>query len=380
MRLIENLKQSGLIAPEELVAALSASSTPEGILHDLQSRGLITAWQSRSLLAGQKQFFIGKYKLLSQVAKGGTGVVFRAVETRGMQRDVAIKVLSPEHVQDPEHISRVYREIEIAASLLHRNIVTVIEAGQLDVTPYLVMEFERGRTLLEWTQRFGSLPVGWACECTRQVAVALEFLDDRGILHRDIKPSNILVRDEQAASSPHVKVLDLGLARLRQVQTKLTKTGLVVGTLGYIAPERVQGDAGIDIRADLFSLGCTLFEMLTGRLPWLETNIDLSIQMRMTAPPPSIVVLRPEVPIEVDDLVSRLLAPNPDERYQTPRDVIRALQPFCQPAGSQPDPMFEKLAAQPPRATSQTSLVAAASRAANGETLPKTRPIVPRGQ
>src|SRR5262245_49575248 len=200
-----------------------------------------------------------RYRVLGVLGSGGMGTVFKAVQ-RLLERAVVVKVIHPDLVRDPELLQRFQREAQLAAKLAHPNVVTVYEAEQLGPTHLLVMEFIDGEDLAELMRKRGPLPVAVACELARQAAVGLQHLHEQGLVHRDIKPANLML-----TTGGRLKVLDLGLAFLKASAAQkrdLTMPRQSMGTIDYMAPEQWQDSHEVDIRADIYSLGCTLYHLL----------------------------------------------------------------------------------------------------------------------
>jgi len=252
--------------------------------------------------------FDGRYRIQRKLGAGGMADVYLA-EDQELGRRVAIKILNSRHGNDDQFIERFRREAKNAAALNHPNIVSIYDRGEAEDTYYIAMEFLDGRTLKELIVGRGAAPINVAIEYARQILSALRFAHRHGIVHRDIKPHNVLVDGEG-----RVKVTDFGIARAGTSQ--MTETGSIVGTAQYLSPEQAKGGE-IDPRSDLYSLGVVLYELLTGKPPFDgETPVEIAMKHLSTTPkPPS--ALRPDVPPELDMVVMRALAKNPDERYQS---------------------------------------------------------------
>jgi serine/threonine protein kinase/uncharacterized protein YjbI with pentapeptide repeats len=325
------LEKSNLLAPDQLAEVRNwPEQEPKTLAARMVTAAWITKWQSLQLLAGRSQFFLGKYKLLELIGQGGMGSVYKAMRP-GIGRTVALKVMNRQVLKQPKAVTRFLREIRSAAAVDHPNLVRAYDADCDGDTYFLVMEYVAGRNLKSWIIEEQTLPVGWSCECIRQAAVGLEHAFEQGMVHRDIKPSNLLVTQHEDDGLPLVKILDLGLARFAsetQEDGELTRSGQVLGTPDYIAPEQARNTRTADIRADIFSLGCTLFEMLTGHLPFPGDSVMEKLMARATQDAPSLRLYRPDVPPELDAVVARMLARDPQHRFATPADVARALAPF----------------------------------------------------
>ncbi|MCE3017544.1 MAG: protein kinase domain-containing protein [Pirellula sp.] len=272
---------------------------------------------------------IGEYDILRPIGSGGMGKVFLARHTK-LGREVALKVLANHRLADSRTVERFEAEMRAIGRLSHPNIVTAFDAREVDGTAVLVTEFISGLDLGQLLQRTGALGVADACEITRQVAVALSYTNSQGFVHRDVKPSNVMLSNDG-----EVKLLDLGLARLQygdHERSELTGTGQAMGSADYISPEQVADSKTVDIRADIYSLGCTLFKLLTGRAPFADDQ-HLTTFAKMTAhvsqSPPSLADLLPSAPRSLVQLVDSMLAKKPSNRPSSPQDIVVALAPHC---------------------------------------------------
>ncbi|HLJ12730.1 MAG TPA: serine/threonine-protein kinase [Planctomycetaceae bacterium] len=352
---LDNLKKSNLLAPEQWQtvrrealgdsgttppraataneAAPSTIPSPQELAGRLVERGWITRWQADMLLKGKRAFFLGKYKLLDCIGAGGMGAVFKAVHLE-LGRTVAIKIMSAAVVKDRRAVARFHHEIQAVAALDHPQIVAAFDAGAAGGVHFLVMEFAEGHDLGYLLKQSGPMNVGWACECIRQAAQGLQYVHEKGMVHRDIKPTNLLVARDRDSGRPIVKILDLGLARLVGERSagddgSITQIGQFLGTPEYISPEQAFDTRSADIRSDIFSLGCTLFRLLTGELPFPGETVAQKLAARETTDALRLRELRPDMPAELDDVVARMLAREPNSRFQTPREVARALASFA---------------------------------------------------
>ncbi len=324
------LKRSNLLSQQQLVAARDAAkdyTEARGLARWLVKREWLTQWQAKQLLGGHHRLFLGKYKLLDVIGQGGMGAVLKA-EQSSIHRIVALKVMAKELVKDEIAVGRFLREIQTAASLNHSNIVSVIDADCIGDRYFLVMEFVEGRDIKAWLKKYGPLPISWTCEVARQITRGLQHAHERGMVHRDIKPSNIMVTVDPKSGTPHAKIMDFGLSRLVS-ETKSdghrTRTGEIMGSPDYISPEQASNAKDADIRADLFSLGCTLFQMLTGQYPFPGTNVMEKLMSRASHVPPPVSSLRPDVPVAIDEIVALLMRLDPAARIQTPTELLARL-------------------------------------------------------
>jgi len=309
----------------------------QALAQELVRRGWLTHFQARFLVNGRgSDLLIGPYVVLDKLGSGGAGQVYRAWHQQ-MKKVVAIKVMKPDVAKDKEAVDRFYREIEVASQVSHPHIVYAYEAGPVGTQLVLALEYVEGTTLEELVTKSGPLPVPKACEYIRQAAVGLQYAHERGLVHRDIKPSNLLLaRPSPAAGGIEiVKILDLGLARLQHCAgsstANLTVAGgrsVMQGTPDYMAPEQALDFHLADIRADIYSLGCTFFFLLAGRPPFSGRTLAEKLMKHQTALPP-IDSLQPAPPAGVINLLQKMLAKEPAQRPQTPGEVEQALRPLC---------------------------------------------------
>ncbi len=276
---------------------------------------------------------VGQYRLLEKLGEGGMGAVYKALHVR-LEKVVALKVLPAERMQDRRAVARFEREMKAVGQLNHPNIVGAFDAGEADGKHYLVMELVDGCDLSTLLRRRGPLNAADACELVRQAAVGLQHAHRRGMVHRDIKPSNLMLARSEAGP-PQVKILDMGLALLGEQhasgQRELTNTGQLMGTLQYMAPEQALDSHDVDIRADIYSLGASLYKLLCGETPFPSGKYDTPVKMMMalaTETAPSIGT-KCVLPTGLVAVVDRMLARQPDDRFGTPQEVADALRPFA---------------------------------------------------
>ena len=248
----------------------------------------------------------GRYELEELVGSGGMSNVFRAHD-RLLERTVALKILHEQFTRDDDYVERFRREARAVAQLAHPNIVTVIDRGEQDGRQYIVFEYVDGQNLKELTAG-GPLDPREAIGLALQVARALSFAHERGLVHRDVKPQNVLLNDDGQA-----KVTDFGIARSLDVHG-VTQTGTVLGTSDYIAPEQARGQK-VDPKTDIYSLGAVLYELLTGDVPFKGDNFVAVAMRHVNEPPPSVLDRRPDCPLRLDLAIQRAMAKDPEERF-----------------------------------------------------------------
>jgi response regulator RpfG family c-di-GMP phosphodiesterase/tRNA A-37 threonylcarbamoyl transferase component Bud32 len=330
------LSQDWEALPQDVQARMSRCSDPQQLLAQLVEHRLLTEYQAARVNSGTHYgLVLGNYRVLDRIGAGGMAVVFKAEHVE-MRHVVAIKVLPLGPDVDPRLQTRFMAEMRTVARLRHPNIVAAMDAGRLASadpdTPllmYLVMEYVAGLDLQDLVQTRGPLEPHQACNLIFQIAGALAETHKYQMVHRDIKPSNILVTEEDQA-----KLLDFGLSL--HVDTDLTQPGTVVGTIDYMSPEQADNASAVDIRADIYGLGGTLFWCLTGQVPFpSEKTLATSLVRRRTQGAPSARQLAPTVPAELDTVIGRMMAMQADKRYATPGAVMKALLPFLQAEGTE---------------------------------------------
>jgi len=307
---------------------------PQTLAKELTRRGLLTPFQVKEIYKGRaKELTIGSYQLTDLLGEGGMGRVFKAKHMR-LGRDVALKVIRKEKLANPVAVSRFRQEIHAAAQLSHPNVVMAFDAEEAEGGGLcLSMEYVEGTDLTKLVRANGPMPIPMACDAIRQAAIGLQHAFERGLVHRDVKPSNLLLTPRG-----QVKVLDLGLALLQEpsyaggeVANRVTQDGFVLGTPDFLAPEQAQNPTGVDIRADVYALGATLYYLVTARVPYEGANPTEKLLKHVTEPPPSLRKYLPDAPPQLDALIGWIMAKRPDDRPQTPMQVAMALLPFCPP-------------------------------------------------
>ena len=338
MTMLKELVKNWLLPKNDLVALvpavrkdLLACRTQEELFSNLVDWRLLTPFQAQRILKGATfGLVLGDYRVLDRLGSGSMGIVYRG-EHRTYRQPVAIKVLPFRDDQDPRVLKRFRNEIEAVARLSHPHVVAAIDVGGASrpddrgtVLHYFVMEYLRGVDLQRLVHDDGPLSLVQACRWCGQIASALAEAQRHGLVHRDIKPSNIVINE-----SGRAKLLDFGLAYFDSQSSD--SGGAIVGTIDYMAPEQFENPYGVDHRADLYSLGAVLYWCLTGSPPFpTDGGRIVDFAARLTAQPPSMLRLRPELPRSIDLLVRRLLMLHPDDRLDSARDVVHVLRKFAE--------------------------------------------------
>jgi two-component system LytT family response regulator len=263
---------------------------------------------------------VSRYRILRKLGQGGMGTVYLALDT-ALDREVALKILTPDLASDPDRLNRFVQEAKLASSLNHPNVAYIYEIGEASGVRFIAMEYVEGQPLTDRITQ-GPLPVGDILQIGSETADALDTAHAKGIVHRDIKPANLML-----TARGHVKVLDFGLAKVERRprtsdQTQLiTSTGLVLGTVQYMSPEQALGKE-LDSRTDLFSLGVVLYECATGRLPFAGANTTETVSKILQAQPEAIARFNYEVPVELDRVIRKCLEKDRERRYQSARELL----------------------------------------------------------
>ena len=309
----------------------------------------LTGYQRRLLFAGRwNELAIGPYQILDRLGEGGASEVFKAWDTfRG--RLVALKVLREHLAARPDAVRELQREQQAVVSLVHPNIIKTYDAAQAPGLHYFAMEYVEGTDLHQYVQHHGPLLVEQACDYIRQTAMGLQHAHQSGLVHRDVKPANLFLLNPPSnapAPNPHlrraggsvIKILDWGLARLKPAADGSgsaapadldAEKGLLIGTADYIAPEQARDATLVDIRADIYSLGCVFYYLLTGAPPFSGPSLMQKLMQHQDEPPPSVQALRPDVGDELNAVVQRMMAKKPEKRFQIPLLAAAALRRFC---------------------------------------------------
>ncbi len=328
---LELLQKSKLLTAEKFAAARELarevqSKDPRALAKSLVLKDLLTRWQAAHLLAGRSSFFMGKYKLIDQIGRGGMGGVF-LVEHTMMNRTAALKVISRQLGKDPALLERFLTEARTIAALDHANIAHAYDVDKEGDRYYLVMEYIEGHDLQRLVDEEGPLDCEQAADFVRQAAEGLAHAHAKGMVHCDIKPANLLVNRQGV-----VKILDMGMARLvGRGRNGSDSDDRFMGTVDYMAPEQALDSPNLDHRVDIYSLGCTLYFLLTGQAPFPEGSIHERIVKHQTQEPRAIRELRPEVPKDLVEICRKMMAKEPADRYQTAAELSQILADWRPP-------------------------------------------------
>ena len=325
-KVISELTSAGLLSGDRVTDyADQVDAGVEVLLSKLVKDGHITSFQSDKLKAGESSdIYFGDYVVIDKLGQGGMGTVLLAKHRR-MDRLVAIKILPITILESKEAVARFYQEVKVAAKLTHPNIVHAYDAGEHHGFQYLVMEYVPGFDLSEVLSQLGPVPLPMALDYLKQACKGLEYAHRKGVVHRDVKPSNILLSEEG-----EIKILDMGLARIsdspfNQAMTQLTTTGQVMGTVEYMSPEQAEDTRQADQRSDIYSLGCTFYRLLTGKSPFTRDTVVKTILAHRTDSIPALETGFPENE-SVNQLFQRMVAKQPEDRFQTVSEVIEAIE------------------------------------------------------
>jgi serine/threonine-protein kinase len=344
--LVRRILNSHVLSLDEIksvVASLMTDSTTldsQRLIDGLRNAGLLTHWQASKLLAGKSRgFFLGAYKLLRPLGKGGMGMVYLG-EHQVMKRQMALKVLPPEALEDGRKVERFKEEARASAQLDHINIVRAYDFNEAGKKLYIVMEFVDGIDLHQVVARDGVMSYEAALDAITQACEGLVHAHERGVIHRDIKPSNLMLRSDGV-----VKVSDMGLARIGWSEADDTGVSKrLLGTADFVAPEQALNSKTVDARADIYSLGCTWYFLMTGRSPFRGDNIAQRLARHQTAPVPDVRDIRQDCPEAIAILLTRMMAKKPAERPSSAADLLYQLQRLGASRGDANSP-HEQLAA-----------------------------------
>lgn len=357
------LIRSKLLTPEEVRAMqqrwLNEAKDQAGSMSQfskwLVANKYVTEYQAVLLAKGHADnFFLNQYKILDRLGQGRMAGVYKAEHHLGQV--VAIKVLPPSKAKNPQLLGRFQRESRMALRLKHPNVVRTYQLGQASAVQYLVMEYLEGETLDEVFQRRKKLPPNEAVRLIHQALTGLQHIHEQGMVHRDLKPANLMLvpasgrGDADNTLKATVKILDIGLGRFfedspqaENENMELTGEGVLLGTPDYLAPEQARDPRAIDIRADIYSLGCVLYHALTGQPPFPDKNLLSQMVRHATETAKPLKEFNPAIPDGLQQIMNWMLAKKPEERYPTPERAAQALQVFLvadsepvRPVGEEP--------------------------------------------
>lgn len=316
---------------KKVVASLLAQKqqlTPKVLSDGLVGADLITKWQAKNLLEGKNRgFHLGSYRLLRPLGKGGMGIVFLG-EHEVMKRLMALKVLPSKALDDERRIERFKEEARASGQLDHPNIVRAHDFAHDNEKFYIVMEYVDGIDLQQAVARDGTMAYADALDAIIQVTTGLSHAHERGVIHRDIKPSNMLLRNDGV-----VKVSDLGLARM-SFGSGEGQGNRLMGTADFVAPEQALNAQSVDARADIYSLGCSFYFLLTGRTPFGGGTTQERLAKHQTAPPPDVRSVRADCPAAIAELIQRMMAKRPDDRPKSCVELLGQLKRVAGRTGS----------------------------------------------
>ncbi len=365
--------RSGLMDAKALTACWDAieptkRDVPEHVNRRLARQAvqakLLTFWQAQQLLAGKSSGFrIDRYLLLDLIGQGGMGRVYLARDTR-LDRLVAVKILAAERLSNPRSIARFQREARLGAQLQHEYLVRIYDYGESSGKYFLVMEYIEGKTIAALISEQGPMPPAIAVRLARQIALGLEHAHRKGLIHRDVNPYNILVTRDGTA-----KLADLGLAIALAEEERVTRDGATVGTFDYVAPEQARSSRAADARSDIYSLGCTIYHMCNGQVPFPGPSLPEKLLAHQTVEATPLWRMVPGIPVGLSEIVERMMKKLPDERYATPLEVATALARYDNDDSSirsdQDEPaILQPLVLEPIPQSSQTAILNGADPAA----------------
>jgi serine/threonine-protein kinase len=353
--LVEALRYERLLDDEQLgqltSEVLAGFDSPQSLTRYLVQANWLTVYQAKHLFEGHStRLVIGPYCIVDRLGEGGVSEVYKGWDTR-KGRFVALKVMRQDLTGNADAERQFERELQAVTRLNHLNIIKTFDAGRTAGSHYFAMEYVEGTDLGKVVQLSGALPIPEACDYIRQVASGLQYAHTMGLVHRDIKPANLYLLYPpgydaptpgvtwKRPANPVIKILDWGLARLQPIDgaghaadacSTNQEEGMLIGTADFIAPEQARDPRLVDIRADIYSLGCTFYYLLTGQPPFPGSSLMQKLLQHQQAEPPPVQSLRSDIPDELAAIVKKMLCKQPEERYQIPLGVSVPLRRFCE--------------------------------------------------
>ncbi|MBA2116156.1 serine/threonine protein kinase [Bremerella alba] len=351
---LSKLSEVGILSQAELDSVSdhrpeqSEMPDPRTLAAQLVQEGKLTQYQATALLRGEPELLIDKYLIVDLIDVGGMGMVFKAIH-RSMDRVVAVKIISPKMLGSSDHVKRFRREVRVAATLEHPNVVRSYDADESRGINFLVMEYVRGKNLRQIIRESGPMSLSQAVDSIRQAAVGLDYAHQHGVIHRDIKPGNLLLNTQDT-----IKILDLGLAHVDEslmqfdksgvhrrdsslAESEITTAGMVLGTASFMAPEQSLNSHLVDARTDVYSLGCTLFYLLTGDPVYQGDTVFQVLVRHRESEIPIICEIRADVPQSVNAVFQQMVAKEPADRFQSMQEVVEAID-ACNITAPNPKP------------------------------------------
>jgi serine/threonine-protein kinase len=375
--------QSGVLTERqfaEVKARVQSGELPSestALAERLVAERILTEYQIHRFLKSKSHgLVVGRYVILDRLGSGSMGRVFKAHHLM-MDRVVALKIIAPEIVSNERVVARFQREMKLVGRLDHPNVVRAFDADQINKVLYIVMEYVSGDSLGKRLRR-GVIPPAEMVAYGAQAAFGLGHAHAQGIVHRDVKPSNLLLTEDR-----RIKVLDLGLGVLMEADeqsTFATADGIAVGTVDYMSPEQATG-RDVDGRSDLFSLGCAMYHLMTGRLPFPGTSPIERLGLRLSGHHVPITDLIPDLPSPVVNIMDRLLEREPGDRFQTAEEAGEALQALLRPksrSSSAGDGVHKRAATSLPSRSHEPSVATSSPRAEPGAGQVRAEPTYPR--
>ncbi|MDC3223294.1 protein kinase [Mariniblastus sp.] len=325
-KVLQEVTAAGLLSSDHVTDYSKEIDTgADALISKLIKDGCVTEYQAEKFRTGQSsEIYFGDYIVIDKLGQGGMGTVLLAKHRR-MDRKVAIKVLPVTALESTDAVARFYQEVKVAARLNHPSVVHAYDAGEHRGFHYLVMEYVEGHDLSKVLSQLGIIPAPLALDYISQVASGLEYAHRKGVIHRDIKPSNLLLDYEG-----QVKILDMGLARIadtvdQQLSTQLTTTGQMMGTVEYMSPEQAEDTRSADERSDIYSLGCTMYRLMTGQSPFSRETIVKTILAHRSAAIPTINT-GCDNETTINQLFQKMVAKKPEQRFQTVTNLLEAIR------------------------------------------------------